>query len=77
MNGMWLSQRYFLKKMLFSDVFLFDPSIFHNSGIIKRELTSGKITSFFFFFQVNLVFFQIRNSDRKKAHDMIWSAFLC
>ena len=67
MNGMWLSQRYFLKKMLFSDVFLFDPSIFHNSGIIKRELTSGKITSFFFFFSSELSFFPDQKLRQEKG----------
>ena len=33
-----LHQRYFLKKMLFSDVILFDPDIFHNSGIISADI---------------------------------------
>ena len=36
--GWNLHQRYFLKKMLFSDVISFDPYIFHNSGIISADI---------------------------------------
>ena len=36
-----------LEKYVFSDVILFDPCTFYNSGIIKEKLKSGKIINFF------------------------------
>ena len=52
-----LHQRYFLRKILFSDVISFDSCIFHNWGIISADTSrSWKVTmSLVFFFQVNFL----------------------